>query len=103
MRRQQLSEAEIATLFDPLTDQRELLRHYTLTETDTGRSASPPMPPSWPHEFPICPLMLQKGAIRKFWPIYTGGRRAGDPFSTSTTGDRGRWPDSRGAPDATVR
>jgi hypothetical protein len=23
-----------------------------------------PMPPLWPHEFPICPLMLQKGAIR---------------------------------------
>ena len=34
MRRQQLTEAQIATLFDPLTDQRELLRHYTLTETD---------------------------------------------------------------------
>ena len=34
MRRLQLTEAQIATLFDPLTDQRELLRHYTLTETD---------------------------------------------------------------------
>ena len=34
MRRQQLSEAQITTLLDPLTDQRELLRHYTLFAAD---------------------------------------------------------------------
>ena len=34
MRRQQLTEAQIAALFDPLTDPRELVRHYTLSETD---------------------------------------------------------------------
>ena len=33
-RRQQLSEAQIAALFDPPTDQRELVRHYTLSEAD---------------------------------------------------------------------
>ena len=34
MRRQQLTETQIATLFDPATDPRELVRLYTLTETD---------------------------------------------------------------------
>ena len=34
MRRQQLTEAQIAALFNPLTDPRELVRHYTLSETD---------------------------------------------------------------------
>src|SRR5271165_1191329 len=34
MRRQQLSEDEIVALFDPPTDQRELVRHYTLSDAD---------------------------------------------------------------------
>lgn len=34
MRRQQLTETQAAALFDPPTDPRELVRHYTLTETD---------------------------------------------------------------------
>ena len=34
MRRQQLTEAQIAALFDPLTDRRELVRHYTLSAAD---------------------------------------------------------------------
>jgi hypothetical protein len=34
MRRQQLTEAQIAALFDPPTDQRELVRHYTLSAAD---------------------------------------------------------------------
>src|SRR5712671_3958011 len=34
MRRQQLTEAQIAELFDPPTDQRELVRHYTLSAAD---------------------------------------------------------------------
>ena len=34
MRRQQLTEAQIAALFDPPTDQRELVRYYTFNETD---------------------------------------------------------------------
>jgi hypothetical protein len=34
MRRQQLSDTQIAALFDPPTEPRELVRHYTLTETD---------------------------------------------------------------------
>jgi hypothetical protein len=34
MRRQQLSETQIAALFDPPTEPRELVRYYTLTETD---------------------------------------------------------------------
>ena len=34
MRRQQLTETQIADLFDPPTEPRELVRHYTLTETD---------------------------------------------------------------------
>ena len=33
-RRRQLTDAQIAALFDPLTDQRELVRHYTLSEAD---------------------------------------------------------------------
>ena len=34
IRRQQLTEVQIAALFDPPTDQRELVRHYTLSEAD---------------------------------------------------------------------
>jgi TnpA family transposase len=34
MRRQQLTEAQIAALFDPPTDPRELIRHYTLSAGD---------------------------------------------------------------------
>src|SRR4030088_579958 len=34
MRRQQLTEAQITTLLDPPTDQRELVRHFTLSATD---------------------------------------------------------------------
>ncbi|MEA2727050.1 MAG: hypothetical protein QOD93_5080 [Acetobacteraceae bacterium] len=34
IRGQQLSEAQIATLFDPPDDQRELIRHYTLSDPD---------------------------------------------------------------------
>ena len=33
-RRQQLTEAQIAALFAPPTDQRELVRHYTLSDAD---------------------------------------------------------------------
>ena len=33
-RRQRLSEAQIAELFDPPTEQRELVRHYTLSDAD---------------------------------------------------------------------
>src|SRR5271156_3666311 len=34
MRRQQLTEAQITALFDPPTDQRELVRYYTLSDAD---------------------------------------------------------------------
>ena len=34
MRRHQLSETQIAALFDPPTEPRELVRHYTLTKMD---------------------------------------------------------------------
>lgn len=34
MRRQQLSEAQIMALFDPPTEPRELVRHYTLSDAD---------------------------------------------------------------------
>src|ERR1700736_1991042 len=34
MRRQQLTEAQITALFDPPTEQRELVRHYTLSAAD---------------------------------------------------------------------
>src|ERR1700722_2974098 len=34
MRRPQLTEAQIATLFDPPTGRRELVRHYTLSPDD---------------------------------------------------------------------
>jgi hypothetical protein len=34
MRRQQLTQAQITTLLDPPTDQRELVRHYTLSAAD---------------------------------------------------------------------
>src|SRR5215467_1937990 len=34
MRRQQLTETQIAELFDPPTDPRELIRHYTLSAGD---------------------------------------------------------------------
>ena len=33
-RRQRLSETQIAELFDPPTEQRELVRHFTLSATD---------------------------------------------------------------------
>jgi TnpA family transposase len=33
-RRQRLSEIQIAELFDPPAEQRELVRHYTLSEAD---------------------------------------------------------------------
>lgn len=33
-RRQQLTEPQIAALYDPPTDQRELVRHYTLSDSD---------------------------------------------------------------------
>ena len=33
-RRQQLGEAQVAELFDPPTEQRELVRHYTLSDAD---------------------------------------------------------------------
>jgi hypothetical protein len=36
MRRQQLTEAQIAALFDPPTNRRELVRHSTLSEADTA-------------------------------------------------------------------
>jgi Domain of unknown function (DUF4158) len=36
MRRQQLTEGQIAALFDPPTDRRELVRHWTLSEADTA-------------------------------------------------------------------
>src|ERR1700731_4785496 len=36
MRRQQLTEAQITALLDPPTDQRELVRHYTLSAAAPG-------------------------------------------------------------------
>src|SRR6202007_1441593 len=36
MRRQQLNEAQITALLDPPTDQRELVRHYTLSVVELG-------------------------------------------------------------------
>jgi hypothetical protein len=36
MRRQQLTEAQMAALFDPPIDRRELVRYYTLSEADTA-------------------------------------------------------------------
>ena len=36
MRRQQLTQAQITALLDPPTDQRELVRHYTLSAADLG-------------------------------------------------------------------
>ena len=36
MRRQQLTDAQITALLDPPTDQRELVRHYTLPAADLG-------------------------------------------------------------------
>ena len=38
-RRQRLSEPQIAELFDPPTEPRELIRHYTLSETDLAAIA----------------------------------------------------------------
>jgi len=38
-RRQRLSETQIAELFDPPTEQRELVRHYTLSEADLAAIA----------------------------------------------------------------
>ena len=40
MRRQQLTEAQITALLDPPTDQRELVRHYTLSAADLTASAA---------------------------------------------------------------
>jgi TnpA family transposase len=34
VQRQRLSETQIAELYDPPTDQRELVRHFTLSEAD---------------------------------------------------------------------
>jgi TnpA family transposase len=34
MRRQQLSDAQIVAMFDPPTEQRDLVRHYTLSDAD---------------------------------------------------------------------
>ena len=34
IRRQQLTELQLTALFDPPTDRRELVRHYTLSEAD---------------------------------------------------------------------
>ena len=36
MRRQQLTQAQITALLDPPTDQREMVRHYTLSAADLG-------------------------------------------------------------------
>ena len=38
-RRQRLSETRIAELFDPPAEPRELVRHYTLSETDLAAIA----------------------------------------------------------------
>ena len=38
-RRQRLSEIQIAELFDPPIEQRELVRHYTLSEADLAAIA----------------------------------------------------------------
>ena len=38
-RRQRLSETQIAELFDPPTEPRELVRHYTLLEADLAAIA----------------------------------------------------------------
>ena len=38
-RRQRLSETQLAEVFDPPTEQRELVRHYTLSETDLAAIA----------------------------------------------------------------
>ena len=38
-RRQRLSEIQIAELFDPPTEQRELVRYYTLSEVDLAAIA----------------------------------------------------------------
>ena len=39
-RRQRLSETQIAELFDPPTEQRELVRHYTLSDAISPRSGA---------------------------------------------------------------
>src|SRR6185312_4790268 len=33
-RRQELTEAQLAALFDPAIEQRDMVRHYTLTDSD---------------------------------------------------------------------
>jgi hypothetical protein len=49
MRRQQLTEAQIAALFDPSTDRRELLRHWTVSEADLSTIGGKPREPAtWP-------------------------------------------------------
>jgi hypothetical protein len=40
-RQQRLNETQIAELFDPPTEQRELVRHYTLSETDLAAIIDP--------------------------------------------------------------
>ena len=35
-RPQRLNETQLAELFDPPTEQRDLVRHFTLSETDLG-------------------------------------------------------------------
>ena len=39
-RPQRLSEAQIAELFDPPTEQRDLVRHFTLSGADLGQSGA---------------------------------------------------------------
>jgi hypothetical protein len=42
-RRQRLSETQLAELFEPPTEQRELVRHYTLSDADlVGAAAAAP-------------------------------------------------------------
>ena len=90
-RRQRLSETQIAELFDPPTEPRELVRHYTLSETDLVAIArcrgdhnrlghARHMPRRLPvanrlisvedqaKPFLLCPLMLQEWAVRQFRP-----------------------------------
>jgi hypothetical protein len=45
-----------------VSGRRPTERRKTLTDTDP--SGPLPMPPSWLHEFAICPLMLQKWTVR---------------------------------------
>jgi len=60
MRRQQLTEAQItALLLNPPTDQRELIRHYTLSAADLGairRCRGDHNRQPRPHAFAICAI-----------------------------------------------